>query len=265
MTSDPRFPALFVIGIAHCGSTLFGRMLDSHPRIRCTGETLWLDRALRDGTACSCGARLDRCPEWQRLMPLLGPEHGYDHRKLSFEHFLELRRAAGADMLVDLSKTRVWRQGRGWREQGAGYVLLIRDPRGVLAATQRAKKDVRSRIGRYIKWQRRLAEFAKQSGDSAMVVFYEDLCRDNEATLRRVTEFCGLPYDEAMQRPADQKHHFIGPSRSPYLKGSNELRVDERWRTELRAPLLAEIEKAVARVPLPRERYLEGPESAPSS
>ena len=53
-------------------------------------------------------------------------------------------------------------------------------------------------------------------------------------------------------RPADAVHHFVHSSRSDYLKGLNELRVDERWRTELSAPDRRRVERAMSRLAFQR-------------
>ncbi len=36
----PRFSVVFVLGVARCGSTLLGRLLDMHSRVLCVGEVL---------------------------------------------------------------------------------------------------------------------------------------------------------------------------------------------------------------------------------
>ena len=35
---SPKYPIVFVIGIAHSGSTLLGRLRDMHSRVLCVGE-----------------------------------------------------------------------------------------------------------------------------------------------------------------------------------------------------------------------------------
>ena len=250
MTASARFPALFVLGVAHCGSTLLGRMLNSHPQMRCLGEVLRLGAAIEEGLPCSCGLPLGECAEWQAARPHLAVEEGHATRAMTFDHFRRLAEARGVEIVVDLSKTLVWRHARKWGKQGAGYILLLRDTRGVLAATQRAGVDARSRIARNAKWIQRQGRLVQKLGDKGLVVRYEDLCGETEAELRRICAFLGLEFDEAMLLPADQEHHFVHSSRSKYMKGSNSFRVDQRWKTELEPGLLREIEDSMAKVPL---------------
>jgi hypothetical protein len=57
-----------------------------------------------------------------------------------------------------------------------------------------------------------------------------------------------------MLRPAERVHHFVHSSASGYLKASNEIRLDERWRSELAAADIAAIEAAMARIDAFRDR-----------
>lgn len=41
----PNYPVVFVLGIAHSGSTLLGRLLDMHSRVLCVGELMRIDEA----------------------------------------------------------------------------------------------------------------------------------------------------------------------------------------------------------------------------
>ncbi|MFT5290117.1 MAG: hypothetical protein ACI82F_002188 [Planctomycetota bacterium] len=225
-------------------------MLDCHPRMRCFGEVLRLKAALEEGLPCSCGLPMEECKEWQAARPHLAQEKEHDLRAMKFGHFRALAQARDVDVAIDLSKTLVWRHARKWGKHGAGYILLLRDTRGVLAAAQRAGIDVQSRIARHAKWIQRQARMADKLGDKALVVRYEDLCGATEAELRRISKFIGIEFDEAMLRPADQEHHFVHSSRSKYMKGSNSFRLDQRWKTELEPGLLREIEGTMSKVPL---------------
>ena len=110
-----------------------------------------------------------------------------------------------------------WRRGRRWPQAGVGYVLLLRDSRGVLASTARTGKDLRDPIKKHVKWTRRLARFARQRGDAVLTVRYEDLCSSPAEELARIAAFLDLEFDEAMLRHAENEHHFVHSSRSPRL------------------------------------------------
>ena len=137
-----------------------------------------------------------------------------------------------------------------------GFVFLLRDSRGVLAATARTGKDLREPIRKHVKWTRRLERFVRRRPDSTLTLRYEDLCSSPAEELRRISDFLGLEYDEAMLRHAENEHHFVHSSRSVYLPRSNEIRLDDRWQRDLDAINREQIERAMDRVPILRDSYL---------
>lgn len=256
MQSDSRFDLVFVLGVAHCGSTLLGRLLHRHPRAYCPGELMRLEAALKEQLPCGCGAALVECPYWAQHLPWLASEYGYDHRRFDTRLYARLAGAAGADVAVDLSKTKAWRTTRRWKDPRVGYILLLRDSRGVLASAARAGKQLKRPLEKHKKWMKRLPRFVQRSGERGFVMRYEDLCSNPEAELRRVTSFLGLEFDAAMLRHAEAEQHFVHSSTSGYLRDLNEIRLDERWRRELDAESLARIEAEMKTVPVLRDHYL---------
>src|SRR5258706_373975 len=65
------FRNVFVMGAPYSGSTLLGRLLDSHSRIACGGELGLLGQAIANRRPCSCGRLVTECPFWQRLLSSL--------------------------------------------------------------------------------------------------------------------------------------------------------------------------------------------------
>ena len=256
-----RFSSVFVLGVAHCGSTLLGRLLDSHPDLLCVGELLRLGEAIEKGLPCSCGASLEQCELWGARLESLASQTGRDWRGFEPGTFARLGAELGAATVVDLSKTLVWRRGRRWKSAGDGYVLLLRDPRGIMAATVRAGGDLAGALAKHVKWKKRLQRFCARRGERVIRVRYEDLCLHPRRELERLVEFLGVAFADEMLRPADREHHFVHSSRSPYLAGSNEIRLDQRWQRELTPEALATIEAAMRRVPLLASAYL-GPTPA---
>lgn len=248
-----RFPLVFIVGVGHSGSNLLSRLLARHPRVACVGETAWADYAAAKAVPCTCGRAYADCPYWGPLLPLLEGRRGYDHRRLTPQVFDELRRAAGADVLVDNSKTRVWRLARRW--PGVGFLLLLRDSRGVLASGLRKDgADLSHLLRRHRKWIRRFARLARRRPADTLVLRYEDLATRPEAELRRVTDFLGIDFDPALLRPSSRPYHFMYCKKTAADRG-DELRLDERWRDELPPADAARIAGAMHRVRLYRELY----------
>jgi len=250
----PRFPVVFVLGVAHCGSTLLGRLLGQHPQVLCVGELMRMDEAVAARLPCTCGVPVDECAFWNPRLPTLRAETGLDYRRFGVDTYRRLAEACGKAVAVDLSKTRIWRRTRWWRNRGEGYIFLVRDSRGVLASAVREHKGFDRLLPRHLKWMRRLTRFAARKGDRALTVYYEDLCRAPEPELRRICAFLGLTFAPEMLRPADGVQHLVHSSASRYSESASEIRLDERWRQELSAEQIGRIEAGMRRVSVLRER-----------
>jgi hypothetical protein len=257
--TEPRYRNVLVLGAPYCGSTLLGRLLDSHPAIVSGGEFGLLGAAIDSGRPCSCGRPVLECPFWQKAMPALRVRSYKDYRPADYER---ARQALGAQVLVDLSKSLCWRMLRSplsaWRRSPTGFIYLVRDSRAVIAADLRKGDPLDAALAKHFKWARRFERFAEKFAGRALVLFYEDLCTQPEAELRRVCDWLGLPYDARMLRPQEQEHHFAHSSTSSYTKSqASEIRLDERWRRELAPELATRIEEKMRGLKLEPARYLK--------
>ncbi|HED66218.1 MAG TPA: hypothetical protein ENJ09_11760 [Planctomycetes bacterium] len=255
-----RFRALLLTGTAHCGSTLLGRMLAMHSRAICLGEVLRMGDAIERGFACSCGEALGACPFWSRYAELFR-SYATDWRRYDLAFLDAFARGEERDLIVDLSKTRVWRSRRAWKRGEAarlvGFVFQLRDSRGVMAAAKRAGHDVAHAAERHAKWVKRLDRFADKERARTFRTSYEALCADPEGRIRELMNWLELDFEPRQLEPSDRVHHLVHASASSYLAGSNEIRRDERWRTELDPAEIALIERQMERVPILRTLYLD--------
>lgn len=256
MTGNPRFSVVFVLGVAHSGSTLLGRMLDMHPDVLCVGELLRFEEALaREGEKCSCGELLGACSFWTRWRSRLPEKVQRDYTKLDFALLDQMRAAENRKLLVDLSKTRGYRLTKRWREPRVGYILIIRDPRGVFRSHLARGGDLEPRLKVHKKWIGRLTDFAGDHKDRCLVLHYEDLVTSPEAQVRAICEFLGLTYVPELLTPSAKIHHFLSSNRSAYLKSNDRFQLDERWRRELPPEHIARISDYLKGVRVYRERY----------
>ena len=253
---QPRFRLVFVVGVGRSGSTLLGRTLNMHPRVLCVGEMARADRAMKAGGSCCCGEPLGECSFWRPFLPQLEAAGHYDFRRFTPGLYDSIRQATGRDVVVDLSKSRVYRMTRRWRDGGEAYLFLVRDPRGVIASGLRSGNDLESALRKHKKWMSRLQRFVAKKGDRALLVYYENFAGRPEPELRRICEFLGLEFAPAMLRPADKAHHFISSNRGEYLRNSSEIRLDERWRAELTPEQIDRIERMMRGMSLWRDRFL---------
>jgi len=249
----PRFSLLFVIGVPQCGSTLLGRLLDSHSQAVCVGEMLRTNRALENAMPCGCGKLVEECDFWRGYLGWMAEANNYDYRKFTSELYRRIAKHAGKELIVDLSKSRVWRLTRWWRNDDVGYIFLARDTRGVMGSAARRGRDLGTQLRRHRKWMNRYSRYIKRKKENGLLVRYEDFCRQPESELRRICTFVGLDFEAAMLEPAAKQHHFIHSSMSPYLKGTNEIRLDERWREDLSPYWIAEVERTMKRIDVFRD------------
>lgn len=255
MSQPQKYDLVVVLGHSHCGSTLLGRMLNRHPDVLCPGEFLWLDDALEKNLPCSCGRPMDACPFWTDQYPRLPSKILKDYTKTRATDFHTLRLAAHRKVLLDLSKSRFYRVPRLAKTERMGLIFLARDPRALLASRLREGGELPHEIRKLRKWTQRFLALVDTHQPDALTLFYEDFVADPEKILRTVCDFIGLDFKPDLLRPDDQEHHFCHSSVSPYLKGKNEVRIDERWRRELSPDQIARINRKVRKIRLYADRY----------
>ncbi|HUF40141.1 MAG TPA: sulfotransferase [Anaerolineales bacterium] len=79
-----KIPYVFIMGLAHCGSTLLTFLVNAHPEIASVGEIERLrlfipDSWSRKTDGCSCGRSFYACPFWNRaLAGFAARGHGFD-------------------------------------------------------------------------------------------------------------------------------------------------------------------------------------------
>jgi len=243
--SAVHFRNVFVLGAPYSGSTLLGRLLNSHSRIACAGELGLLGQAIDNRRPCGCGRLVTECPFWQRLLPLLPGRTHREHRPADYQR---VRAALGADVLVDLSKALCWRMVRWpwspWWNASTGFLYLVRDSRAVIASELRRRHPLAEALRKHFKWAARFERLAVSHPERTLVLHYEDLCAAPELQLRRICGWLGVAYEPAMQQPQEREHHFVHSSTSPYARSwSDEVKLDQRWRDELMPAVRSEVEQ----------------------
>lgn len=204
---------IFIVGCPRSGTTLMRAMLDSHPRIACGPETLFLQDLVR----------MD-AEHWHRLQ-----RFGVDRQTWRHHH---------REMLVWLHTeyARHFDKPR-WADKSPGYALIldeidelfpdaqvlhvIRDGRDVVASwtTRWGARSVRAAIAawpRHILSARRWG--GQQSEDRYREVRYEQLVADPRQVLSEILEWLGEPWDDAVLRFGETRHHL----------GEREFKADER-------------------------------------
>jgi hypothetical protein len=169
----------FVCGCGHSGTTLLARILGAHPQIFVpSNETnAFLDEARMAGRV----ARLQKntLASGKAYLVEKTPRH--------------VRR-------MDFIRAKV---------PGAKFVIIVRDGRDVTASiAKRTDGDFAAALERWVKDNARVLKERRHK--DVHVLRYEDIITDSEGTIRKVCDFLGLPYDEAMLRYHEKPANWFG-------------------------------------------------------
>ncbi len=119
MQTEPRVPYVFLLGLAHSGSTLLTFLLNAHPEIATIGEierlrTFIPDRWSRKSDSCSCGRPFYECPFWNRVLAGFAARgHGFDEidyfaYRPSQKPVADEKLKALAESVIDVSQKRIF-------------------------------------------------------------------------------------------------------------------------------------------------------------
>jgi hypothetical protein len=146
----------------------------------------------------------------------------------------------GATAFVDASKERMRiRHLARHLPMPLRVIHLVRDVRGVATSARHhgagSLADVDAAARNWSATNRTiLRHVARLPGEAHTTVRYEDLCRDPKAVMAELFAFIGVDPDAAATEVSGGiEQHLLGNRRR--LEAWTEIRLDERWRTELAA------------------------------
>lgn len=176
-------------------------------------------------------------------------------------------RRTGSRVVCDTSKSPRWALFLNrFVEWGLDirYVFVIRDPRAVIASHIRKNRSIGDAIDKFTMEVDRIRELKERLGRHRFIdVRYESFVRKPEQELRKLCDFLGLEFEEAMLDYDQFEHHIIGgndKARSRikrennqrinyrksdigwYLAQQDKFFIDDRWETELSRAMRARIE-----------------------
>jgi len=210
--ADPA--PIFIVGLPRSGSTLLEQILASHSQVEGTSElpylgrvAIWLNRNRADGINYPEAVRELPAPKFESL--------GRDYLD-----FARMHRRSGAPRFIDKNPNNF---------ANIGFLSLIlpnakiidarRHPldaclscyRQLFAKGQAFTYDL-TEIGEYyLQYQRMMDHWHEVLPGQVLTVQYEDVVADFESQLRRLLEFCELPWDPACLR----FHESERPVRTP--------------------------------------------------
>jgi tetratricopeptide (TPR) repeat protein len=194
---------IFILGLPRSGSTLLEQILASHSQVEGTSELPYIGRA-----ASSLNRNREEGLNYPEAMRELSQEHlralADDYLKSALTH-----RRKGTPRFIDKMPNNF---------PNAGFIATIlpnariidarRHPldaclscyRQLFAKGQAFTYDL-TEIGEYyLQYQRLMDHWAEVMPGRVLTVQYEDVVADFEAQVRRLLDFCGLPWDDACLR-----------------------------------------------------------------
>lgn len=141
--------------------------------------------------------------------------------------------AGNADVFFDTSK-RLMRLSRLLRmeELDVKVIQLVRDVRGYAASAKRRGYEIADASRSWRETQNVISSItAALPDDRKLLLRYEDLCTDVEATMHRLYRFIGVDIIPAAAAVDSGEHHVIGNSMR--FQGTIRVKLDETWRERL--------------------------------
>jgi hypothetical protein len=252
MTGTPAHQGIIVMGAPRSGTTLLRRILDAHPDIACPGETNLL-------AACARFLRSETIAEGLDLGVLSGLAFaGFDEetvlrslREFAFGFHREYAQRQGKRRWASKTAFDVfyWEQIEQLCGRDAYFLCLQRHGLDVACSLKdlcEANGTYLSELHEYVKRYPRPLEafchawadvtlathaFAQRHPANALLLKYEDLVTDPEATTKTIAEFVRVEWspqwlDTVLQRPGSVG---LGDWKT-YAKGTIDTESIGRWR-----------------------------------
>jgi tetratricopeptide (TPR) repeat protein len=249
---DPDPAPIFILGLPRSGSTLLEQVLASHSAVEGTAELPYVGRL-----ATSLGRHGAPGVRYPEVAPELDPARfaalGAEYLALARMH-----RRTGAPRFIDKMPNNFPNIGLiALMLPNAKIVDARRHPldaclscyRQLFAKGQNFTYDL-TEIGEYyLQYQRMLDHWHAVLPGRVLTVQYEDVVSDFEPQVRRLLEFCGLPWEDACLRFYESERPVRTPSAEQVRQPIYDRSVGHWWHYERH---LGELIDVIAPI---RERY----------
>ncbi|CAN5438069.1 tetratricopeptide repeat protein [soil metagenome] len=201
--SDSDVP-IFVVGMIRSGTTLVEQILSSHPNVGAAGEqSFWLENsnALLSGGELNARVADKFAERYVRLLQDIDPGKAHVVDKMPMNYMI-----LGLIHCV-LPKAKIIHIKRNPIDTCLSiYTTPNRARLGWGGDKDNIAFNYRQYLALMAHWREVLPE------DSLLEISYEDLVTNPEIETRRMVEFCGLPWEDALLRPQDNERTVVTPS-----------------------------------------------------
>jgi tetratricopeptide (TPR) repeat protein len=254
-TKRSRAPAapggvpIFVLGMPRAGSTLVEQILASHSQVEATLELPVLGNIVRDLSLSRLLVTADAYPEClndftSAKLAALGARYLDDaaaYRKTERPHFVDKRPwnwldAGLIDMILPHAKIIDIR-----REPMAACFAMYKQ---MLANDATFSNDFNDLADYYTQYVAMMAHYDRVMPGRVHFLAYERLVEDTEAEIRRLLDYCGLPFEESCLRFWENDRAVATPSaeqvrRPIFREALQQWRKFEPWLDPLKNALAA--------------------------
>lgn len=265
---------LFILGTAHCGSTLLSLILDSHPQCFTVGELSNLPALNKKGKLDDFWSHQFSQKELQNLSLGLSNARISPAIPLKIEKFFReivnddifrpysiIASKTPTDIIVDSTKTIYWISSmlrlKELKKEFDIYLLhLVRDGRAVVNSYLKKRRRMTVKEISEL-WLRRVTNnevFFENFDQDKILVRYEMLVTKPQAMTQQVCDFLGIEFQPEMLNYWKYEHHIISGNRGTRTsmnkfkssietkqKSTNSLiKLDSRWLTEMKEDTIRE-------------------------
>lgn len=231
---------LFILGTAHCGSTLLALILDSHPDCFTVGEISNFPQLHKSGKSI-CSICKGTCNFWdekfskQELNKL---SLGFSNTRLNpliplkverllreavkdtvFHPYSTIAAKTSAQVIVDSTKVAQWIDAESqlpeFKQDLDAYLIhLVRDGRAIMHSYFKRERNASMTVKDFSNmWLKRIAQnealYEKFPADRRLKVAYEDLATHPEETVKQVCNFLNIPFKPDILKFWAFEHHII--------------------------------------------------------
>ncbi|HEY3637536.1 MAG TPA: sulfotransferase, partial [Rhizomicrobium sp.] len=263
-TTSPVRTPIFIVGMPRAGSTLVEQILASHSMVEGTLELPVLPAIVDELSRSRLMVTREAYPE---CVPELTPEQ---LSELGARYILDAAAYRKTDLPYFVDK-------RPWNWMESGFIRMIlphakivdvrREPLPACFGMYKQDMDEAAfsndfdQLARYyMEYVSTMAHYDKVMPGHNYLVHYRQLVEDNEAEIRRLLNYCGLPFEEGCLRFWETSRPVATPSaeqvrRPIFRSGLDQWRNFEPWLDPLKQAL--EAASAAAAPPQP-EGYDKG-------
>ncbi|MPZ73195.1 MAG: sulfotransferase [Nitriliruptorales bacterium] len=279
--SAPSNRPIFVVACARSGTTLLQLMLHAHPRIAIPPETRFLiplyEQRARFGD-------LTQKPNRRKVARLIVRRPSSKFRNLGLDPGAVMRRIVKGPPTIGSAAALVYqsyarRHGKQrWGDKRPAYILhldmilelfpdaqivhIVRDGRDCVSSLKRMRWWTSGSVGAIWYWRAamRAGAWARATlpADQYHELYYESLVANPEAELRRLCDFLGEEFDNAMLAPHQVAHVAVPATKLKHHHARTDKPVDTsavaRWKEQL-DPWEVNLMELVARRELERHGY----------